>query len=331
MEKLNGTIALRIIIYGAGAVGGVVGSYLALSGSDVILVCRPGHAAAIRDYGLQLVTPTTTHVLHIPSVSTPEQIYFQSCDVVFISVKSQDTESTLKYLRELVADIPVFCFQNGIRNEEIASKYFPRVYGVRVRVDSIFLKDGEVMARRNPPGWLILGLYPAGKDSLVESVAERLGSAGFYTKVTTDVMPYKWGKLLDNLSNAIIAITDTNVGANNPFAKAAREEAEDILTQAGIRSIGKDELIKDWPEIAIKPRHSLAINAKSSTWQSLSRRLGSVETDFLNGEIVRVATKLGRKAPVNDMLLRISKQMAENHEPPGKYTMAELARLLGLE
>jgi 2-dehydropantoate 2-reductase len=65
-----------------------------------------------------------------------------------------------------------------------------------------------------------------------------------------------------------------------------------------------------------------------STWQSLVRNQGTVETDFLNGEIVRLAVERGIPAPVNQALLRITLEMAANHEKPGKYTPAELLKIL---
>ena len=56
-----------------------------------------------------------------------------------------------------------------------------------------------------------------------------------------------------------------------------------------------------------------------------------METDFLNGEIVRVAKRLGKAAPINDMITRITQEMAAKRERPGKYTPAELSKLLGLD
>lgn len=59
--------------------------------------------------------------------------------------------------------------------------------------------------------------------------------------------------------------------------------------------------------------------------------MGNVETDFFNGEIVRLAEQLGRQAPVNETLLRIAQEMATKRELPGKYTLPELCRLVGLD
>jgi 2-dehydropantoate 2-reductase len=322
---------MRAIIYGTGAIGGVVGGHLALAGKEVILIGRPDHVNAIREHGLRFITPTGTHVLRLPVVTEPSQIDFRSGDVILLCVKGQNTGEALRDLRTVVEDIPIFCVQNGVRNEEIAIQHFPRVYGVMVRVGGVFVNNGEVIARRDPPGWLIMGVYPVGADDLVEAVATNLRDAGFYVLVTSDVMPYKWGKLMLNLGNAIGAITNMRGGDNNRIAGAAQQEAREILSKAGIRWISAEELALQWPEITMRPRNTIDSEAQSSTWQSLARRQGTVETDFLNGEIVRLAERLGIQASVNEGLLRVVQQMATKRELPGKYASAELCRLVGLD
>ncbi len=322
---------MRAIIYGAGAIGGVVGGHLALTGTEVVLIGRPGHVNAINQHGLRFVTPTGTHTLQLPAVTTPDQIEFKADDVVLLCVKGQNTDEALRDLRAVITDIPVFCFQNGVRNEEIAASYFPRVYGTMVRVGGVYITDGEVTARRDPPGWLIMGRYPTGTDNLAETVAERLRTAGFFVLVTPDVMSYKWGKLMGNLANSIVAITSTRDGDFDRIFRATQQEAQELLAQAGIRWVSNQQLAEEWPDSAVRPRSILRVDAQSSTWQSLARRQGTVETDFLNGEIVRLAERLGTRAPINEALLRIMQEMAANNEPPGKYTPAELCRLVGLE
>ena len=323
--------SIRTVIYGAGAIGGVVGGHLALAGKEVIFIGRPDHVNAIREHGLRFVTPTGIHTLRLPAVTEPSQIEFGPEDVVLLCVKGQNTDEALRDLRAVVEDIPIFCVQNGVRNEEIAIQLFPRVYGVMVRVGGVFVNNGEVIARREPPGWFIMGVYPVGTDDLVEAVAADLRDAGFYVLVTSDVMPYKWGKLMQNLGNAIGAITNVRGGDNNRIFRAVQQEAREILSKSDIRWISAEELALQWPEITIQPRSSLDTEAQSSTWQSLSRRQGTVETDFLNGEIVRLAESLGTQASVNERLLRIVQEMAAKRELPGKYTSAELSQLVGLD
>ncbi len=60
------------------------------------------------------------------------------------------------------------------------------------------------------------------------------------------------------------------------------------------------------------------------------RQQGSIESDFLNSEIVRLARKLGRTAPFNQKFTEIFDEMALKHEKLGKYTVNQLCALLGL-
>lgn len=321
---------MRFIIYGAGGIGGVIGGHLARTGHDVVLIGRPGHVNAINKNGLSFVTPGGTLSLKMAAVTEPKQITFGPDDVVLLTMKGQNTEEALKVLKKVTDKVPIFCFQNGIRNEETATKYFSTVYGVMVRVGAEYLKDGEVIARRDPPGWFVIGRYPRGVDKLAEAVATELRAASFIVKTSDDVMPYKWGKLMSNLNNAIDAITGAHGGAANQLSQAAQKELTESLAQAGIRWISQDAVQKEMPETASPLRGNLDTGGGSSTWQSLTREQGSVETEYLNGEAVRLAKKLGRQAPVNEMLLRVSSEMAAKHEVPGKYTPAQLLAQVGL-
>lgn len=321
---------MRAVIFGAGGIGCVVGGHLAAAGYSVALIGRPGHMNAIRQDGLQLIIPTGTKILQLPTFAHPAEVNWGGDNIVFLCVKGQDTENALIDLQRVVEDVPIFCFQNGVRNEEVAHRHFPRVYGVRVQVGATFIKDGEVICRRDPPGWLVMGCYPSGTDDLVEAMATNLRNAGFLIKVTSDVMPYKWGKLMRNLANAIGAITNVRGGDNKPIEVAVYREARQVLSRAGIRWVTDEELEREWPERNIKPSGILPDVSGSSTWQSLTRRQGTVETEFLNGEIVRIARQWGIQAPLNEKLLNICLGMAAEGETPGKYTPGELAWLLGL-
>ena len=331
MTELTGN-DIRVIIYGAGAIGGIVSGHLARTGYDVLLIGRPGHVNAIRESGLRLVTPNGTYTVQIPSATAPDQIDYRANDVVFLCVQSQNTEEALGDLRAVAAeDMPIFCLQNGVRNEEIAAGYFNRIYGVMLRAPSIFATNGEVIARADPPGRFIMGRYPSGKDDLVETIAAMLRSAGFLVLVTPDVMPYKWGKLMLNLASIINAITDASRKDNKRVDEASFEEAREILARAGIRWISEKEIEQEWPESAVESGKRLNIKMQGSTVRSLIQQQGSTETNFINGEIVRLAKQLGMQAPVNEALVRVSQEMAANRELPGRYTPAELCQMVGLD
>lgn len=322
---------MRVIIYGAGAIGGVVGGNIARTGHEVILVGRPGNVKEINENGLRLVTPVATYTVRVPAVTGPGQIDFRPDDVVFLCVKGQNTEEALGDLQKVTEDIPVFCFQNGVRNEEIATGYFPRIYGVMVRVWAAYLRDGEVIARREPPGWFVMGRYPEATDKLAEDVATGLRSAGFRVAVRPDFTACKWGKLMLNLANSIGAITNATREVTQPIAEAARREAQGLLERAKVPWVSAEQLEREWSEAATPPSSTLESNALNSTWQSLARSVNTVESDFLNGEIVRLAKRIGASAPINEKLLQITMEMAANHEKPGKYTTEQLSEILSLK
>ncbi len=322
---------MRIIIYGAGGIGGVVGGHLARTGQDVVLVGRPGQVNTVNTSGLKLVTPTGTYVLRVPAVTGPDQVKFTTDDVVFVTMKGQNTEAAMHDLKKATPDVPVFCLQNGVRNEETVSGFFPRVYGVMVRIGAVYLTDGEVIARRDPPGLLIIGRYPKGKDGLAEAAAAAVRKASLLSAVVDDVMPYKWGKLMDNLGNAIDAITNSPWRDIQPIQRAAQQELKDLLAAAGINWVPSDQVERRLPELVAPLKGQLNTEAQSSTWQSMARKTGSIETEFLNGEVVRLAKRLGGQAPVNEKLWRISVEMSAKRESPGRYTPQQLMEMLGIK
>jgi len=322
---------MRYIIYGAGGIGSIMGGHLARTGHDVVLIGRAGHINVINNNGLRLITPTATHVLKVAAVVSPSQINFSADDVICLCVKGQDTEPALRDLKKVIADIPVFCFQNGVRNEEIATQFYSKVYGVMVRVGAVYLRDGEVIARRDPPGWYIIGRYPEGKDELAETVARELRTAGYLVRTTDNVMPYKWGKLMSNLNNAVGAVLNADREGSRSVYSAVLQEAKEIVQKVNIKWISDEQVSRDWPEITAPLRGQLTTEAQSSTWQSLARQQGTVETEFLNGEIVRVAKKFGLRAPINEKIMQIVQGMAANREVPGKYTPKQLSEILGIK
>ena len=65
-----------------------------------------------------------------------------------------------------------------------------------------------------------------------------------------------------------------------------------------------------------------------STWQSLTRGTGNIETDYLNGEIVKIAHEIGLEAPINARLAHLARQAAARGAQPGELSADDLAALL---
>src|SRR5262245_24708274 len=124
---------MRFVIYGAGAIGGVVGARLAEHGHDVLLIARGPHLDAIQQGGLRLEWPDGSVDLDIPAVGHPSEIDFTDDDVVMLATKSQDTEHVTQELATVAPPtLPIVCLQNGVSNERDVLRRFGRVHAAVV-------------------------------------------------------------------------------------------------------------------------------------------------------------------------------------------------------
>lgn len=319
---------MRVVVYGAGAVGGVVGARLFQAGHDVTLIARGDHYAAIRERGLRVDAGDESTVLPITVVGHPAEIDLDGA-VVLLAMKTQDTARALAALAEAAPpDVPVVCLQNGVENERLALRMFERVYGVCVMCPTGHLEPGVVQAFSTPiTGLLDIGRYPSGVDDVARSVAEMLAGATFLAEARPDIMRWKYRKLISNLANAPQAICGTDAGFGE-LARRAMEEGESVLTAAGIEVVSVEEdVARRADHLTMRPAAGARWQGGSS-WQSLARGTGAIESDFLNGEIVLLGRQVGVATPVNALLQRVAGQVASEGRAPGAFTEGELLEML---
>ena len=332
--------AMRYIVIGAGAIGGTIGGRLAASGHEVVLVARGPHLDALRAKGLTLATPDGTSTLDIPAVAGPGELDLREDDVLLLATKTQDAEPLLadwawQPVRNstVAADaLPVVCAQNGVASERIALRRFRQVYGMCVWMPSTHLEPGAVEANGAPQtGLLHLGRYPSGTDATADQIGADLAGSGFLAPVIADVMRWKYGKLLANLSNAIEAVCGHDAWLHaTELRRRVTAEGRAVLDAAGIayaRERESAELRAD--RVQILPVNG-AERVGGSSWQSLTRGTGSIEADFLNGEIVLIGREHGMPVPVNEVLQRLANQAARDRRAPGSATPDEVLALAAL-
>lgn len=322
---------MRFVVYGAGAIGSGIGGHLFRTGQAAMLVGRAGHVEQIRRQGLQLITPDTAHRLHVPAVSSASEVGFRDGDVVLLCVKSQDTDRALTEIRAAGADtrtLPIFCCQNSVTNEPATLRYFQRVYGVLIVVPGVFLEDGVVHNPiRGNAGYIEVGIFPFGIDETAQAVANALSRAGYAAGVNPGVMHAKGAKLLGNLGNAMGAITDGK-GDRNAYMAEVKREAEACLRAAGVPFESGATFSARTQEGRGTTDLPPGMRNLGSSWQSLQRRQGSIEADYLNGEVVRLGRLHGIATPYNEVLQEIANHMAARQEAPGKYTAQALEALV---
>ncbi|WP_411107136.1 ketopantoate reductase family protein [Streptomyces sp. cmx-4-9] len=322
---------MRYIIIGAGAVGATIGGRLAEAGGEVVLVARGDHAEALRADGLRLTTAAGTRVHRLPVVGGPAELgELRSADVLLLAVKTQDAVAALDAwgAAEVAGGgtaaqrLPLLCAQNGVESERLALRRFDRVYGVCVWLPATFLEPGVVSALCSPlTGILHLGRAAGGADERARRIAADLEKAGFEAPVVEDVMRWKYAKLLGNLGNAVQATTGPEPDpAKTALLLRAVREAKAAFAAAGIayaseaeQAAARDGKVEQPPGIR-----------GGSSWQSLARGTGSVEADYLNGEISLLGRLHGVPTPVNDVLRHAANIFAREGLPPGAMSAEDL-------
>lgn len=324
---------MRFIIYGAGGIGGTIGARLHLSGHQVVLIARGRHLSVLREKGLLFRTPAGDHHLPIPSVAGPHEIDFRDGDVVFLTMKTQDTEDALHDL-ELAAppSLPVICAQNGVENERLAVRRFENVYAMLVALPATHLEPGVVIASAAPfTGALHAGRYPNGTDATIDAVCAALRESNFVCDADPNAMELKYRKLQLNLGNGLEVLTGRNAwGASGTLGEVTaklREEAVVVFSAAGIRWTDPETYAKRVTDHYQSQPIDGEARSASSTLQSLMRGHTTVEVDFLNGEISLLGRLHGIPTPYNDVIRREAVATAAGRRPAGSMTVEDVVAL----
>jgi 2-dehydropantoate 2-reductase len=322
---------VRFIVYGAGGIGGVMGARLHQSGHDVLLIARGAHYEAIRDNGLRVQSAEEDVTLEIPVVDHPSKIEWRSDDVVFLGMKSQDTLDALTTLEPLAPpSIAIVSLQNGVANERTALRFFDNIYGICVMCPTNYVTPGVVQAYSAPiTGLLDIGRYPDGIDDTAEAIAVALRASTYESEARPDIMRWKYGKLLMNLGNGIDAMCGPAARGTELF-RIVRREGVETLRAAGIDFVDRDEDAgRRGSFMTMRPIEGQQ-RGGGSTWQSLERGLGSVETDYLNGEIVLLGRLHGVPTPANALMQRLTAKAAREGVVAGSVDTQELLDQLGV-
>lgn len=329
-----------MIVVGAGAVGGVLAALLHEADVDVSVVARGPHLDAIRRDGLTLVSATRRVNRRVAAHPSLAEAGVRAGDVVVLAVKSQDTIGVLEDLLAVrpAGDVAVVCVQNGVDNERAVLRRVADVYGVCVMFPAAHLEPGVVHQLADPvPGLLDIGRVPHGVDATAEAVASVFRMAGFASETRADIMAWKYRKLLMNLGNAVEAVLGPGRQDEDQRAiyRAVVAEGEAVLSAAGVAVVSADEdraRRGDLLDLAgMSARRAALGGVGGSTWQSVRRGQGAVETDYLTGEIVLLGRLHGVATPVNELFAELVRQLTRRGDGVGSIPRAEvMERLAGM-
>ncbi|MEZ0075181.1 ketopantoate reductase family protein [Planotetraspora sp. GP83] len=319
---------MRYIIIGAGAIGGTIGGRLFQSGHDVLLVARGAHYETLRDNGLRLITPGGDTTMPIPATDRPVRL--GDDDVLVLATKTQDTAAALDAWAG-AEHLPLVCAQNAVENERVALRRFGRVYGMCLWLPALHLEPGTVASYGTPlSGMLPVGRYPQGVDELSERLASDLAESSFSSFAVPDIMRWKYAKLLGNLGNAVEAMCGHADGWQ-PIIRQVYAEGTAVLKAAGIPYASREEEQAKRGDSVEMAAIDGVPRPGGSSWQSLAKGSGSIEADYLNGEIVLLGRLHGVPTPANLVLQREANRFARERRAPGSLDIETLAELITAE
>jgi 2-dehydropantoate 2-reductase len=290
---------MRILVVGAGAVGGYFGGRLIQAGRDVTLLVLPKQAEEIRARGLPILSPMHGDFTVRPKTITAAQIA-SPYDVIFLSVKSYSLAGAINDFAPAVGPrtviIPVL---NGMHHIDVLTERFGKdavlggVCFVYTEVDS----QGRII-QLNDSQSLTYGELDGKKTSRIEAVHRVFSTAGFETAISGDILREMWQKWVWNASlGAITCLLRGNVGeviAVPGGAESCLSVFHECAAIAGACGYPMSEtfLAEKSPQLTA-PGSTLT----SSMYRDLTER-ARVEVDTIVGDLIERGRKHGVSAPI---------------------------------
>ncbi len=306
---------MRILIMGAGAMGSVVGGMMARAGHSVTLVGRAAHLDAIAQNGLHITGIWGDHVVRQLAGHTSAQDLDQGAfDVIFLTVKSFDTEAAMREIVPLVdANTLVCAYQNGLGNAETIAEFvgWERTVGVRAIYGVLCPEPGaaKVTVIANPTA---LGVYTdSAPRARVNALAQAMDAAGLPTVYTNAIQTVLWGKVTYNCAlNPLSALLDVPYGGlldTEETRSLLREIVHEVYTVAAAVKV---PLAPQTPEAYVTHLFDDLIPPTAAHFASMHEDLARgrrTEIDALNGAICRYGDAHNIPCPANSFLTRLIK------------------------
>jgi 2-dehydropantoate 2-reductase len=293
---------LRILIAGAGAVGGFFGAALARAGHEVAFLARGANLAALRTSGLTVESVDGDfHVSRITAVDHVDGL--APFGLVLFTAKSYDTAEVARRIAPVVReDTVVLSLQNGVENETLLASVLdlPPLMGAMTEIGAELVAPGVV--RHVAEGTIFFGEMTGHESPRGRNLATLLTEAGIRHRLTRDIAVHLWAKLMWNAAhNAVTALTRTTAGAAAkvpPTSDVLRAAMLEVVAVARAQGILLDAARVE-TTLAFSRDHLDAL--RTSMLQDLERGR-RLEHDAINGAVVRFGEAVGVPTPVNRTL-----------------------------
>lgn len=335
-----------VLIWGAGAIGGILGAYWARAGVPVLMVdIVPDHVTACATSGLTIEGPVEAFTQVVPCV-TPDQITGTYSRVV-LAVKAQATEAAMaQLLPHLAPDGYVISAQNGL-NERVIARMAgaARTMGAFVNYGADWVGPGRILFGNR--GAVVVGEIDGTVQDRTRDMFDLLRIFEPDAVLTPDIWAYLWGKLGYGAMLFATALTPDSMTAN--FADPARGTALIGLAREVMRT-ARAEGVEPKPfngfdpaafmpgaldAAALQSLADLALfnskTAKTHTgiYRDLAVRKRKTEVDPQVGAVVEVAAAHGIDTPLLARLVTLIHDIEDGRREMSGDTFHELTKVLG--
>ncbi|MFN8484120.1 MAG: 2-dehydropantoate 2-reductase [Anaerolineae bacterium] len=336
---------MRLLIWGAGAIGGTLGAYLARAGHDVTFVDRAAeHVAAIRGAGLRITGPIAEFSVQTPAY-TPDELKGQ-WDTIVLAVKAQDTRAAAEALApHLAADGYVVSAQNGLNElviAEVVGK--PRTMGCFVNFGADYLEPGLIIYAGR--GAVVLGELDGAMTPRLTALHAVFRQFEENAIVTDNIWGYLWGKLAYGAQLFVTALTNDSIAdaladerTQDVYIAVAQEVMRIALargvTPMGFNGFDPSAFLPDTPRAVSTQslKDMEAFNRKSAKshsgiWRDLAVRKRKTEADPQLGPIVTLGAEIGVQAPLVARTIEMIHDIEDGRRAMSRANLDELAALL---
>lgn len=293
---------MKIVMFGAGGVGGYFGGRLAAAGADVAFVARGSHLEALRRDGLRITSPKgDVHVTGVRASADPADL--GPADVVFLTVKMYDVDTAASAIGPLIGpDTMVVTLQNGVEATDMVARRVGRqhVAGGVAYVAAVISEPGVI--RHTALDALIVGELDGAMSPRLLALRDAAAAAGFAFTASPDIRRDLWSKFarLSVFSGMTGALrSPLGVLRASPALMTLLEAAVDETLAVG-RAMGVtlDARVRD--EVFTMYR-TMPPQAKSSLLEDLERGR-PLELPWLSGAVVRLGREVGVPTPTHELL-----------------------------
>ena len=306
---------MKILIMGAGAVGAYYGAQLQRAGEDVVFCARGDNLRTMRDKGLEIKSFKGDHKLAVRATGDPRE--FAPYELILFAVKSYDTESAARQLEGcLTRDGVLMTIQNGVENEEVLCRFFPReaVMGGNSRIGAELVAPGKIF--HTALGEIEFGELDGRITPRSERIAEVFRQAKILGELTTDLQTIRWYKLMGNNStNSVSALSHTTLGQMladpDGFNLVRTLMLETLAVGRAEGAKVSDDRVDGQLAMIRKSLNAGAI--KTSTLQDLEKGK-RLEYEAISGAVLRAARRHNMKVSATETVYTLLKLLDKTRQ-----------------